>query len=1638
MRPRPSAGQRLARLVAPTLGLAVGVGLAAPALPAHAAPTDPAGAPSHPAAAPRLDAAAAADPDTPPTLTPADGAFVTGTVTVASTPTVPLDDVVELAVDGTPLEATETAGFAELSFDVGSNSADAGFGNHLIVNGEHRIDIPTVVSERATLRIPADELVSGENTIEVVVGTNDTSSCGVNYDDFTFSDFRLDLLEETADGEENEYSYAFGDGSCGSNPALLTSAELTFNVAGTPGETTGLTTELDTATLGNGRHTLTATTANDVEVSHQIRVNNAPAGAPVITPADGTVLIGSQPFIAAAEGGVDTLLIDGAEPDVPARLASGTARLDFTVGSNSIDARYENHLLVNGNRVELGGDHVSETVSIAFPNRYLVPGANRVEIVTGTLNGTRDGARCANHDDFALSGISLSAADGTVTPVDVAASYAMGDGTCGSSTTAVNEAALDFTIDGATTSRTLRTLAPGTARIDYTMGGNGADDGFPNTVAINGNVTEFGPQEPGQATFSFPNEWLVPGINVIDFVAGPLNNGSCDNYDDFPLTGLDLVPASGTGTRTTKMETAAGVEHPVALGDGTCGSSFDAAYRRTQLFTVDAPAAGLRVDVDTTTLADGEHEITATSTGGQAASRTVTVDNTAPVVAFSVPAAGQYLSSAVALDVQLEDLSGLAGDAEITLDGEPIALGDPVGPGLEPGRHVLRVAVIDSVGNAATRRIAFHNAGIPAAPTELTPADATDGLDTSVDLSARVTTPGDNGVTATFREAEVVAPSTGFTGVADDIPTTLAVEGEESVDPASIAPLTEGSVESPASTEITFQRYDVEVGETDTAPVLRWQGVVDPERVVALRVWDAAAEEWVVQASSRGAVETDTVLTAKLATELVDAGTVHVLVTGEDPFADDIDPGDPAQNQLDDPSTYDFSLAHYTDTQYLSEGAAGGTYDDFDGVTEDTDGMTAEEQAIWQAAYRDTTEWLAQNAEERKVSYVAHTGDIIENNINDVDAAPVNPDTGLVELSEQARKEFEQASAFQKVLDDAGVVSQVVAGNHDNQRGTETGPESRFNDYFGPERYEAADDAWGENGSYGGPWKDGDNQNNYVLFSAGGLDFVGIGMSYGVTREEADWADGILKRYADRNAIVLTHDYLAPSTEADGRGGEFMGDGSALYKLLVERNPNVFLVLAGHRHGVATNVKKGVGVTMSNGVVELLADYQAYTVSAEELGLDGDLDGDGDVDHAPDERLRFGASFLRLLQFDVERGTMSVDTYSPHLDNLGATEYDITDDQQQTRYNGYEDTMVLPVDLSSRTTSLVTESLAAYLPGERIGSDTVPSGELATVTWDDLEPGTTYGWMVSALSSGGGEAMSEPASFRTAELGAPTVSADPVTAAYGEEIEVEVSIAAPGDDADAEVSGEVTLLDGETEVATAEVADGTATLTVPAGMEPGSYELTVSYGGSDDLAPATGTVTVTVTAADAPVATEDPTISGTPTVGRTLEAEPGTWEAPEDAELEYTYQWLRDGSPIDGADEASYELTAADIRTALRVEVTATAAGRAPGTATSDAVLVGKVGSTTSAKPVRKQVRQGQRAKVRVAVDAGGVTPAGVVRIKRGAKVVGTARLSNGSAVVTLRKLTPGRHRLVAVYGGSATSSGSTSRPVVVKVVRRR
>lgn len=131
-----------------------------------------------------------------------------------------------------------------------------------------------------------------------------------------------------------------------------------------------------------------------------------------------------------------------------------------------------------------------------------------------------------------------------------------------------------------------------------------------------------------------------------------------------------------------------------------------------------------------------------------------------------------------------------------------------------------------------------------------------------------------------------------------------------------------------------------------------------------------------------------------------------------------------------------------------------------------------------------------------------------------------------------------------------------------------------------------------------------------------------------------------------------------------------------------------------------------------------------------------------------------------------------------------------------------------------------------------------------------------------------------------------------------------------------------------------------------------------------------------------------------------------------------TYQWLRDGRAIPGADGSSYVLRAADAGRVLSVRSTSTAAHRPDTVATSGAVRVARI------KPVvRASGSSPGRGKVRlvVTVRASGAPIAGQLVVRRGKKVVARARVAaSGRVVVALRRQPAGTARYRVAFAGSA------------------
>jgi hypothetical protein len=234
------------------------------------------------------------------------------------------------------------------------------------------------------------------------------------------------------------------------------------------------------------------------------------------------------------------------------------------------------------------------------------------------------------------------------------------------------------------------------------------------------------------------------------------------------------------------------------------------------------------------------------------------------------------------------------------------------------------------------------------------------------------------------------------------------------------------------------------------------------------------------------------------------------------------------------------------------------------------------------------TQWIVNNKETLNIAYVAHEGDIVEHATTAV--------------------EWDRASGAMSLLEDPvttslpdGIPYGVLRGNHDQES-----TYNYYNQHFGVGRFSGRS-------YYGGGFSGTNNNNNYGLFRASGMDFIVINLEYNPSAAVLSWADALLGTYSNRRAIVVSHDIINT-----GNPGAFSSAGQAIYNALKD-NPNLFLMLCGHIHGEG----RRVDVYNGNTVNTLLADYQSYANG-----------GDG---------------FLRILHFSPARNEITVETYSPSL-----------------------------------------------------------------------------------------------------------------------------------------------------------------------------------------------------------------------------------------------------------------------------------------------------------------------------------------------------------------------------------------------------
>ncbi len=165
--------------------------------------------------------------------------------------------------------------------------------------------------------------------------------------------------------------------------------------------------------------------------------------------------------------------------------------------------------------------------------------------------------------------------------------------------------------------------------------------------------------------------------------------------------------------------------------------------------------------------------------------------------------------------------------------------------------------------------------------------------------------------------------------------------------------------------------------------------------------------------------------------------------------------------------------------------------------------------------------------------------------------------------------------------------------------------------------------------------------NTWYTFKKGKWNWLVVNLEFGPRDTVLQWASNVVKLHPQHTVIVNTHAYMySDSTRQNDKdywraqgygigkdtGANAVNDGEQIWQKLVKVNPNVRFVFSGHV------LNGGVGTLVSINdagypVYQMLANYQE--------GVRGSVKG--------------GNGWLRILQMDMKKKTLTVQTYSPYI-----------------------------------------------------------------------------------------------------------------------------------------------------------------------------------------------------------------------------------------------------------------------------------------------------------------------------------------------------------------------------------------------------
>lgn len=369
----------------------------------------------------------------------------------------------------------------------------------------------------------------------------------------------------------------------------------------------------------------------------------------------------------------------------------------------------------------------------------------------------------------------------------------------------------------------------------------------------------------------------------------------------------------------------------------------------------------------------------------------------------------------------------------------------------------------------------------------------------------------------------------------------------------------------------------------------------------------------------------------------------------------------------------------------------------------DTQYYTAQINDGNNSIFKSQANWIVNNKNALNIKYLVHLGDGVENG-----------DGPSSEI------EWMRADTVMSILENPvstqlpnGIPYGINVGNHDQSPiGNASGTTTMFNQYFGTDRFA------GRN-YYGGHYGTS-NDNNYQLFSAGGMDFIAVNLEFDPTAnpQVLTWSDNLLKTHSDRRAIISSH-YIINAN------GSFGTQGQAIYDKL-KFNPNLFLMLCGHIN--PNGESRRTDTFNGNTVHTLLSDFQ--------------------------DRPNGGNGWMRYMEFMPNEGKIAVSTYSPFLDRYETDsnsrfvlDYEMLDDSisKSVVYTlGGADASAFTIDSSTGKVSMIPRNFESPADIDNVY-------ELSIIATDADGNQATKGFKITTLD------IIEPADFQIAQIGNLTI-----------------------------------------------------------------------------------------------------------------------------------------------------------------------------------------------------------------------------------------------------------------------------------------